>query len=185
MDSMTLERFEGCLLRLALGDALGAPYEGGPIERLLWRLIGTTKQGEMRWTDDTQMALDVAESLVAKGVVDADDLARRFASSYRWSRGYGPGAAKLLKRIARGADWRQANLVSPPSTSPCGSWRGRSKTCKASSLVAVETWTASAQWPARCGALQTAPRACRRIAWRSLSSAQGWWLLLPLCIGEE
>lgn len=106
---MTLERFEGCLLGLALGDALGAPYEGGPIERFVWRLIGTTKQGDMRWTDDTQMALDVAESLVAKGVLDPDDLALRFASSYRWSRGYGPGAAKLLKRVARGTDWRQAN----------------------------------------------------------------------------
>jgi poly(ADP-ribose) glycohydrolase ARH3 len=94
---------------LALGDALGAPYEGGPIERFVWWLIGTTKQGEMRWTDDTQMSLDVAESLVSKGALDADDLALRFAGSYRWSRGYGPGAAKLLKRIARGADWRQAN----------------------------------------------------------------------------
>jgi ADP-ribosylglycohydrolase len=63
----------------------------------------------MRWTDDTQMSLDVAESLVAKGELDADDLAVRFARSYRWSRGYGPGAARLLKRIARGAHWRQAN----------------------------------------------------------------------------
>ena len=109
MDEISLERFEGCLLGLALGDALGAPYEGGSIERFVWWLIGTTTQGEMRWTDDTQMSLDVAESLVAKGELDADDLALRFAGSYRWSRGYGPGAAKLLKRIARGADWRQVN----------------------------------------------------------------------------
>ena len=106
---MTLDRFEGCLLGLALGDALGAPHEGGPLERLLWRLIGTTVQGHMRWTDDTQMAIDVAASLAERGAVDADDLALRFARSYRWSRGYGPGAAKLLKRIRRGADWRQAN----------------------------------------------------------------------------
>ncbi len=109
LNQLTLDRFEGCLLGLALGDALGAPREGGPIERLVWRLIGTTRQGQMRWTDDTQMSLDVAESLVAKGALDADDLAFRFAGSYRWSRGYGPGAARMLKRIARGADWRQAN----------------------------------------------------------------------------
>lgn len=109
MDDVSLERFEGCLLGLALGDAWGAPHEGGPIERLVWRVIGTTKQGERRWTDDTQMSLDVAESLVAKGGVDADDLARRFAGSYRWSRGYGPGAAKLLKRVSRGANWQEAN----------------------------------------------------------------------------
>jgi poly(ADP-ribose) glycohydrolase ARH3 len=75
----------------------------------LWRLICTTGQGRLRWTDDTQMALDVAESLAAKGTLDADELAQRFARSYRWSRGYGPGVAKLLRRVARGADWREAN----------------------------------------------------------------------------
>ncbi len=106
---MTPERFAGCLLGLALGDALGAPFEGGPIERLLWRLIGRTWQGETRWTDDTQMSLDLAECLVARAAVDPEDLASRFARSYRWSRGYGPGAAKVLKRIARGADWGEAN----------------------------------------------------------------------------
>ena len=106
---MLHDQFEGCLLGLALGDALGAPLEGGPVERLLWRLIGKTKQGEMRWTDDTQMSLDLAESLIENGDLDPDDLAQRFAKSYRWSRGYGPGAAKLLKRIARGAHWRDTN----------------------------------------------------------------------------
>lgn len=106
---MTRERFEGCLLGLALGDALGAPHEGGMIERLVWRVIGKTPEGHRRWTDDTQMSLDLGESLVARGCLDLDDLARRFASSYHWSRGYGPGAAKLLRRIAKGADWRVAN----------------------------------------------------------------------------
>ncbi len=103
------DKFEGCLLGLALGDALGAPLEGRLLERLVWKFIGTTRQGDMRWTDDTQMSLDLAESLVANGAVNTDDLAGRFARSYRWSRGYGPGAAKLLKRIAKGADWRRAN----------------------------------------------------------------------------
>ncbi len=106
---MNRDRFEGCLLGLALGDALGAPLEGGPLERLAWRALGRTRRGEMRWTDDTQMSLDLAESLAARGRVDPDDLARRFAAGYRWHRGYGPGAARLLKRIARGADWREAN----------------------------------------------------------------------------
>ncbi len=103
------QQFEGCLLGLALGDALGAPFEGGPFERLLWRLIGRTAEGRIRWTDDTQMSLDLAEALIANGRVDADDLARRFAAGYRWSRGYGPGAAKILRRVGRGADWRQAS----------------------------------------------------------------------------
>jgi hypothetical protein len=29
----SMDKFTGCLLGLALGDALGAPFEGGPIER--------------------------------------------------------------------------------------------------------------------------------------------------------
>jgi poly(ADP-ribose) glycohydrolase ARH3 len=111
------KRFQGALLGLALGDALGAPYEGGVLERLLWRLVGSTREGHMRWTDDTQMSLDLTDSLVAIGAFDADDIARRFAAGYRWSRGYGPGAAKVLKRIARGEDWRRANRAVYPEGS--------------------------------------------------------------------
>ena len=114
----TLDRYQGCLLGLALGDALGAPYEGGPLERLLWRLIGTTRKGGMRWTDDTQMSLDLAESLLERSGLDADDVAQRFAASYRWSRGYGPGAAKVLQRIDRGMGWQQASR----SVYPAGSF---------------------------------------------------------------
>jgi poly(ADP-ribose) glycohydrolase ARH3 len=113
---MNVDRYTGCMLGLALGDAGGAPYEGGPVERLLWALIGTT-DGKMRWTDDTQMSLDIAESLIEKGVLDPEDIAQRFGASYRWSRGYGPGAAKLLKRIARGEAWHQANRAIFPNGS--------------------------------------------------------------------
>lgn len=112
-----LDQVEGCLLGLALGDALGAPFEGGVAERLMWWIIGRTRSGEMRWTDDTQMSLDTADSLVATGQVDADDLAARFAASYRWSRGYGSGTAKVLKRIARGAGWADASRAVYPDGS--------------------------------------------------------------------
>ena len=106
---ITQDQFQGCLLGLSLGDALGAPFEGGILERLLWRAIGKTKQGKIRWTDDTQMSVDVIESYLSKGTIDQDDLAVRFAKSYHWSRGYGPGTAKLLKRVRRGDDWYNAN----------------------------------------------------------------------------
>ncbi len=105
----TLDQFSGCLLGLATGDALGAPYEGGLLERLVWRLIGRTSDGYLRWTDDTQMALDIAESLLEQEGLNPDALAQRFAMSYRWSRGYGPGAARVLKRIRRGETWEAAS----------------------------------------------------------------------------
>jgi ADP-ribosylglycohydrolase len=106
-----VSQFQGCVLGLALGDAIGAPFEGGVLERLLWKLIGRSRSGEMRWTDDTQMSLDVIESLVARGGVDPDDLATRFATGYRWSRGYGPATSKVLKRISKGERWDRANTA--------------------------------------------------------------------------
>ena len=107
--NLTIEQFTGCLLGLATGDALGAPYEGGALERLVWRLIGRTRDGCLRWTDDTQMAMDLANSLLEENGLQPDALARRFAAGYRWSRGYGPGAARVLKRIRRGEAWESAS----------------------------------------------------------------------------
>lgn len=101
-------RICGAVLAAALGDAFGAPYEGGMVERLVWLVLGRSR-GKRRWTDDTQMSVDVIESLLACHKVDQDDLAQRFASSYRWSRGYGPGAAKLLRRIRKGEHWSIEN----------------------------------------------------------------------------
>jgi poly(ADP-ribose) glycohydrolase ARH3 len=107
--NFTQDQFTGCMLGLATGDALGAPHEGGPLEKLVWRLIGKTRDGCLRFTDDTQMSLDLAESLLEENGLQPDALAKRFAASYHWSRGYGPGAAKVLKRIRRGQPWEQAS----------------------------------------------------------------------------
>lgn len=107
--TVTADQFAGCMLGLATGDALGAPYEGGLLERFVWRLMGRTSDGRLRWTDDTQMALDLAVSLLEEKGVQPDAIAKRFASSYRWSRGYGPGAARVLKRIRRGEGWEAAS----------------------------------------------------------------------------
>lgn len=108
-------RFEGCMLGLALGDALGAPLEGGPAPKNQWKV--KFRGHEYRWTDDTQMALDIAESLAANGNIDQDDLALRFAKSFSPDRGYGGGAARLLDMIEKGADWRQANRAVFPDGS--------------------------------------------------------------------
>ena len=109
--TITADQFAGCMLGLATGDALGAPHEGGPFERLVWRLIGRTPDGRMRWTDDTQMAIDLATSLLEENGVQPDAIARRFAASYHWSRGYGPGAARALKRMRRGETWQSASTA--------------------------------------------------------------------------
>ena len=106
---INIEKYSGCFAGLAIGDALGAPYEGGYVERLLWKVIGKTKSGEYRYTDDTQMSIDLANSFIVNNKIDQDHLASTFAENYRWSRGYGPSTAELLKTIKKGAKWQDAN----------------------------------------------------------------------------
>lgn len=104
-----LNKYYGCFLGLAIGDAYGAPFEGGPIERLLWKVIGKTKDGKARYTDDTQMSIDLAVSFIQNRSVVQEHLAATFAKSYQWSRGYGPSAAWVLKKIKKGAKWQDVN----------------------------------------------------------------------------
>lgn len=103
------ERGAGAMLGSALGDALGAPHEGGPLERAAWRLICLPYGRLLRWTDDTEMSWAAAESLLARGGLDCDDLARRWAANAGLLRGYGPGTLKLLSRVRGGMDWRKAS----------------------------------------------------------------------------
>ena len=80
-----LSRFRGSLLGLAVGDALGAPVEFEPrgsfqpITGLRGGGPFNLKAGD--WTDDTSLALCLAESLIEKKGFDARDQAERYV---RW-----------------------------------------------------------------------------------------------------
>lgn len=122
-------KYLGCFYGLALGDTLGAPHEGGYVEQIAWRLFGKTRDGKRRFTDDTQMAIDIAHTYLSftassNSTNDAyasqsfqDTLANAFANSYRWSRGYGPSAAALLKGIRSGKHWSSMNRKKYPEGS--------------------------------------------------------------------
>ncbi len=103
------DKYHGCLVGLALGDALGAPFEGGIVERFLWKFFNKTNKGEIGYTDDTQMTIDTAQSLIAYQGINQDALAEHYSSSYQFSRGYGATAAKLLKAIKKGQNWQTLN----------------------------------------------------------------------------
>ena len=72
-----LERFRGCLLGLAAGDALGTTVEFmprssfDPLEDMVGGGPFNLQPGQ--WTDDTSMALCLAASLIEKGGFDARD----------------------------------------------------------------------------------------------------------------
>ncbi|MBW3577085.1 MAG: ADP-ribosylglycohydrolase family protein [Actinobacteria bacterium] len=74
-----LDRAAGALLGLVAGDALGAPYEFTSSPEPVADLVGggTFGWAPGEWTDDTQMAICVAE-VTATGVVDVDAIGQRF-----------------------------------------------------------------------------------------------------------
>lgn len=109
----TLEdRFIGCLLGLAVGDALGAYFEGQSPEHLASRfssvreLMQNRPPGEMWYTDDTQMAIGVAETLLASRAIEEPTLCRRFAENYMPQRGYGRGARVVIEAMLEGQDYK-------------------------------------------------------------------------------
>lgn len=84
----TLDRFEGALLGLACGDAVGTTLEFQPRGSFapLTDMVGggpfSLKAGQ--WTDDTSMALCLAESLITKQACDPQDQMARYANWYQW-----------------------------------------------------------------------------------------------------
>lgn len=104
-----LERIQGGLLGLACGDALGAPLEALPPAAIARRYpdarsLQRDPPGEvLRYTDDTEMALGVAEALRVRGPrATVDDYARRYVANLTVERGYGRGALLALAAIDGG-----------------------------------------------------------------------------------
>ncbi len=104
-------KFVGALLGTAVGDALGAPVEGWS-----YKEVHSVDQAEVRWamrsgryTDDTEMMIGVAESLIRQKGFDGADMARTFIQNYDPARGYGPGTEEALQRLRAGAQWAEAS----------------------------------------------------------------------------
>jgi ADP-ribosyl-[dinitrogen reductase] hydrolase len=106
-DTGLADRVAGCVLGLAVGDALGAPFDfrrGAeipdpvPAFELPWRGFppGTT-------TDDTAMARNLVRSLVARDGFDAGDVAARHVAWFRTGPpDVGSQTGRVLARAARG-----------------------------------------------------------------------------------
>jgi poly(ADP-ribose) glycohydrolase ARH3 len=103
-------RYRGALLGLLVGDVLGAPFEGhvGTVSEPVFAEVASAST-PLRYTDDTAMAITLAESLLRCGGIDDDDLAQSFA--HHWAlapeRGYSSTTATLLARVHAGGAWIQ------------------------------------------------------------------------------
>ena len=107
-------KFIGSLLGTFIGDALGMPVEGYSAT-MIARIYGVLNEmvhggwnGPGCYTDDTQMMIGVAESLVNCKAFDGNDLANRFVDNFDMTRGYGPGTMRVIMKLSEGYPWDQA-----------------------------------------------------------------------------
>jgi poly(ADP-ribose) glycohydrolase ARH3 len=106
------DQFAGCILGLAVGDALGAKWEGLTAD-LIYEMgpanaIVAHDSGEpIFYTDDTQMTIGVVQALLARGEIEKHSLAAQFAANYHPDRGYGQGARRIINAIGAGEDWER------------------------------------------------------------------------------
>lgn len=131
---MERERYRGCILGLAIGDALGMPTEFLSLAeiRARWGPEGVTDLEAGHWragsfTDDTQMTLALAEGILAAGrdaSVDAimAEVAQEFVHWMEEPLGghRAPGNTCLTgcRKLAEGVPWREAGVA---ESKGCGS----------------------------------------------------------------
>ena len=107
------DKFVGCMLGTHVGDALGMPVEGhdhraieadfGEVREML-----NARMGIGTYTDDTEMMIGVAESLVECREFNGRDMSKRFVDLYNPERGYGGGTVNALSHIKNGVEWDHA-----------------------------------------------------------------------------
>jgi len=113
-------RARGAIVGTAIGDALGMPVEGlspativskfGHLRSMVAPKNGTwarqthnLRRGQ--WTDDTQLMLAIGESVVSKGFLDFEDIAKRHVLCLNDPRGWGKSTLTGIGRIKAGVSW--------------------------------------------------------------------------------
>ncbi|WP_312321083.1 ADP-ribosylglycohydrolase family protein [Stenotrophomonas sp.] len=101
------DRYRGALLGLACGDAVGTTVEFSPRGSFtpLSDMVGGGPFGLKagQWTDDTSMAMCLAESLVRCGGFDARDQMNRYANWYQHGYWSSTGTCFDIGNATRGA----------------------------------------------------------------------------------
>lgn len=122
----TEAQFAGCLIGQCLGDALGFVMEGQPpsLCRAYARFqiapdqVPEKGRGPFpfgQYSDDSQMARELLESIVSCSGFEAGDYARRIAALFTEDRIVGRGRAteQAARRLAAGVSWHEAGTRAP------------------------------------------------------------------------
>ena len=113
-DAITTQRVIGAMCGSAVGDALGAPFEflaaGSYRAQIPEPVLGSAGEmcggGSFNWrsgefTDDTQMAIALGQSIIDRGGFDADDVWARFTAWRQSAKDCGI----LTGRVLSSNDW--------------------------------------------------------------------------------
>lgn len=99
------DKLQGMMIGLAVGDALGAPYEFDPIPANAKPKMRSVGDVTGVWTDDTSMALCIADSLLEKGGYDSYDVMAKYSdwltNGYRSFYDFGEGVGGQTHKAIR------------------------------------------------------------------------------------
>ena len=131
-----MDRFRGCMLGLAAGDALGMPVEGLTKDQIR-ECLGEVRDmvapdqdhfhcglGPGQYTDDTEQTLLLAETIIEAGFFDVErftaklmDWGRCWTMDPSLNRGVGWTSKTAIQDLLRDRPWQEAGLPTPT----CGS----------------------------------------------------------------
>ncbi len=139
MNPEIADRLRGIAVGAAVGDALGMPLEfriASPPDNFI-RTMQTGRLPAGSFTDDTEMALALAESLLVDPALDPHDLSQRFLDWYRRNPpDVGIHTNAVMRRLAAGMSWQEA-ARDVQSKNPTSSGNGSVMRCWP---VAVFNW---------------------------------------------
>ena len=118
---MNADRARGALLGLAVGDALGTTYEFEALEQAAYPALATGPATDVvgggpfglepgQVTDDTQLAICIARSLVERGGFDPADIARRYVVWRDGAFDIGSQTRAAIDRLRDGESYATAGL---------------------------------------------------------------------------
>ncbi|MDW7775112.1 MAG: ADP-ribosylglycohydrolase family protein [Methanosarcinales archaeon] len=133
---MYRNKFTGCLLGSAIGDALGMQTEGMKPDEIKMKFnvvfdYGKGSPGSNneklkpgQYTDDTEQTIILARSIIAAGKFDAEEFSKRLLEHYQiimrlpeLNRGWGATSLTACRHLADGKGWKESGEDSPT----CGS----------------------------------------------------------------
>lgn len=108
-------RFSGCILCGAIGDAYGSSYENNSIPFLnkqdIFYPFGKPKKNTTKWqiTDDTQLTLATCEAMTETKSFRIENFADKYLCYFKKGKlsGIGSSTLKALKELEAGGHWSQ------------------------------------------------------------------------------